>query len=76
MSSLGIFEYNQDLDIHNQGSQLISQMIWYFLEGVKSRKHELNPNIDLITSDCGLPITNPADFNYQEDESVSGILTF
>ena len=34
------------MDIHNQGSQLVAQMIWYFLEGFKSRKNELNPNID------------------------------
>ena len=44
ISSFGIFEYNQFLDKLNQGSQLISQMIWYFIEGVKSRKNELNPN--------------------------------
>ncbi len=46
MTSFGIFEYNQELDIYNQGSHLISQMIWYFIEGYKSRKHELNPNVD------------------------------
>ena len=46
ISAVGIFEYNQSLDLQNQGSQLISQMIWYFLEGYKSRKYELNPNID------------------------------
>ena len=46
ISSFGIFEYNQHLDKLNQGSQLISQMIWYFIEGVKSRKNELNPNTD------------------------------
>ena len=46
ISSFGIFEYNQEIDNRNQGSQLIAQMIWYFLEGFKSRKHELNPNID------------------------------
>jgi len=46
ITSFGIFEYNQELDELNQGSQLISQMLWYFIEGVKSRKHELNPNID------------------------------
>ena len=46
ITSFGIFEYNQELDKWNQGSQLISQMLWYFIEGVKSRKHELNPNID------------------------------
>ena len=41
ITCFGIFEYNQFLDKLNQGSQLISQMIWYFLEGYKSRKHEL-----------------------------------
>jgi len=46
ITCFGIFEYNQFLDKLNQGSQLISQMIWYFLEGYKSRKHEQNPNID------------------------------
>ena len=46
ITSFGIFEYNQELDIYNQGSHLISQMIWYFIEGYKSRKHELNPNVD------------------------------
>ena len=46
ITCFGIFEYNQFLDKLNQGSQLISQMIWYFLEGYKSRKHELNPNTD------------------------------
>ena len=45
LSSLGIFEYNQNLDQDNQTSQLISQMIWYFLEGYKNRKQELNPNL-------------------------------
>ena len=45
-SSFGVFEYNQDLDLNNQGSQLISQIIWYFLSGYKARKHELNPNLD------------------------------
>ena len=46
ISCFGIFEYNQELDLSNQGSQLISQMIWYFIEGYKSRKNELNPNIE------------------------------
>ena len=46
ISSFGIFEYNQNLDKLNQGSQLIAQMLWYFIEGFKSRKNELNPNTD------------------------------
>ena len=45
LTSLAICEYNQLLDLNGLSSQLISQMIWYFLEGVKSRKNELNPNI-------------------------------
>ena len=46
ISCFGVFEYNQDLDVYNQGAQLISQMMWYFIEGVKFRKMELNPNIE------------------------------
>ena len=49
MSCFGIFEYNQDLDTQNQSSQLIAQMIWYFIEGFKSRKNELNPNKENCT---------------------------
>ena len=45
LSLLSICEYNQLLDLSGQSSQLISQMVWYFLDGVKSRKNELNPNI-------------------------------
>ena len=45
ITSLAICEYNQLLDLNGLTSQLISQMIWYFIEGVKSRKNELNPNI-------------------------------
>ena len=45
LSLLSICEYNQLLDLSGQSSKLISQMVWYFLDGVKSRKNELNPNI-------------------------------
>tara|TARA_B100000780_G_scaffold173908_1_gene121750 strand:+ start:1679 stop:2836 length:1158 start_codon:yes stop_codon:yes gene_type:complete len=45
LSCLAISEYDQDLDIHNQTAKLISQMIWYFLLGYRSRKNELNPNV-------------------------------
>ena len=49
VSSFGIFELNQESDSNHQTVQLIGQMIWYFLQGVKSRKNELNPNIDNCT---------------------------
>ncbi|MEE2954325.1 MAG: arginase family protein [Bacteroidota bacterium] len=45
LTSVGIFEYNQNLDKDNQTAKLISQMIWYFLEGYIKRKNEINPNI-------------------------------
>ena len=45
LSSLTICEYNQILDKNGQSAQLISQMIWYFILGYKSRKNELNPNV-------------------------------
>jgi len=37
VSSFGIFEINSKKDINNQTSQLISQIIWYFLEGFSLR---------------------------------------
>tara|TARA_B100000131_G_scaffold302766_1_gene326200 strand:+ start:1563 stop:2765 length:1203 start_codon:yes stop_codon:yes gene_type:complete len=49
LTAIGIFEYNQSLDNNNQTAQLISQMIWYFLEGYKQRKKELNPNLKNCT---------------------------
>ena len=45
LSAIAICEYNQLLDKNGQTAQLISQMIWYFIMGYKSRKNELNPNI-------------------------------
>ena len=49
LSSCGIFEYNEELDLANQTSKLIAQMMWYFLEGVKHRKDELNPDLKSCT---------------------------
>ncbi len=37
VSSLGIYEYNGEVDVDNQTAKLISQMLWYFVEGVNSR---------------------------------------
>ncbi|MFK5958790.1 MAG: formimidoylglutamase [Lutibacter sp.] len=37
VSSFGIYEYNPKFDIKSQTAQLISQMIWYFIEGVNYR---------------------------------------
>jgi formiminoglutamase len=45
LSAVGLFEYNQDLDVNNQTAQLLAQMIWYFVDGYKMRKQELNPNL-------------------------------
>jgi arginase family enzyme len=40
MSSLAVFEYNPQLDRQFQTAQLISQMIWYFIDGFYSRKQD------------------------------------
>jgi arginase family enzyme len=45
LSVVGLFEYNQKLDVNNQTAQLLSQMLWYFIDGYKLRKQELNPNL-------------------------------
>ena len=45
ITAIGLFEYNQDLDINNQTAYLIAEMLWYFIDGYKIRKNELNPNM-------------------------------
>jgi len=45
LSAVGLFEYDQELDANNQTAQLLAQMIWYFVDGYKMRKQELNPNL-------------------------------
>jgi arginase family enzyme len=45
ITAVGLFEYNQQLDSNNQTAYLLAQMLWYFIDGYKIRKNELNPNI-------------------------------
>ena len=45
LSAVGLFEYGQTLDNKFQTAQLLAQMIWYFIEGYKSRKNELTPHL-------------------------------
>lgn len=40
VTSFGIYEYNSKLDNKTQTAQLISQMIWYFVEGVNYRAND------------------------------------
>lgn len=37
VTSFGIYEFNNRLDIQGQTAHLVAQMIWYFLEGVSCR---------------------------------------
>jgi arginase family enzyme len=40
LSSIGFYEINPSIDNGNQTSHLVAQMIWYFIEGFYSRKHD------------------------------------
>lgn len=40
LSSIGFYEYNPTYDPHGQTAMLISQAIWYFLEGYYQRKDD------------------------------------
>mgnify|MGYP002711959849 FL=1 len=40
VSSFGIYEYNAKYDIKNSTAKLISQIIWYFIEGVNYRAND------------------------------------
>lgn len=45
VSSIGFYEFNPALDNNRQTAQLIAQMIWYFVEGFYTRKHD-RPELD------------------------------
>jgi|TARA_B100001142_G_scaffold330334_1_gene398265 arginase family enzyme len=49
LTSCGIFEYNSTMDNHLQTAKIIAQMCWYFLDGFKQRKNELNPRLEECT---------------------------
>jgi arginase family enzyme len=38
--SFGIFETDTSLDINRRTSKLVTQMVWYYMEGYINRKHE------------------------------------
>jgi formiminoglutamase len=40
LTSLGIYGYNETNDVHGMTARLISQMIWYFVDGYLVRKTE------------------------------------
>lgn len=40
VTSFGIYEYNPLFDVNQQTSKLISQMIWYFIEGYSLRTND------------------------------------
>lgn len=40
VSSFGIYEYNAKFDLQDQTAQLVSQIIWYFIEGYNFRINE------------------------------------
>jgi arginase family enzyme len=45
LTSLGIYEFNPHYDNQNQTSQLIAQMVWYFIEGYYSRRGDFPINM-------------------------------
>ncbi len=40
LSSIGFYESNPKFDLNGQTSQLVAQMIWYFIEGFYNRKKD------------------------------------
>lgn len=40
LSSLGIYGYRAQTDIHEKGAQLVAQMLWYFVDGLRLRGQE------------------------------------
>ncbi len=44
LTSIGFYEVNPRLDINSQTAQLVSQMIWYFVDGFYNRKNDIPLN--------------------------------
>lgn len=44
LKSLGIYGYMPELDIHNLTAKLISQMLWYYIDGIHVGKREASLN--------------------------------
>lgn len=42
LSSFGIYGYKKDADVNDMTARLISQMVWYFIDGYLVRKGEAN----------------------------------
>lgn len=40
LTSVGIYGYQPEFDVDEQGAKLVAQMIWYFLDGLRVRKME------------------------------------
>jgi arginase family enzyme len=40
LSSIGFYDLNAFKDVNNCGAKLLSQMIWYFVDGYYNRKHD------------------------------------
>ncbi|MGK6352486.1 formimidoylglutamase [Parapedobacter sp. DT-150] len=40
LTSIGFYEYNPALDTREQTATLLAEMIWYFIDGFYSRKHD------------------------------------
>lgn len=41
LSSIGFYEYNPEFDGRGQTAMLLSQMVWYFIDGFYNRKKEM-----------------------------------
>jgi len=44
LTSMGIYGYEPEKDIHDMSAKLIAQMIWYFADGIAVRRNEASLN--------------------------------
>lgn len=61
LTSFGIYGYHHDRDAGDQTAQVVSQMIWYFLEGFFNRKNDFPASKDGLTE----YIVDFREMNYQ-----------
>jgi len=70
LSVFGIFEYNEKLDIADRTSELLAQMIWYYIEGVNFRIKEF-PNSILRGFSKYIVLIDDEEYNFFKSNTSS-----
>lgn len=70
VTSFGVFEYNPLFDVNNQTAKLISQIVWYFIEGYSLRTNDYPYGTKDTYLKYMVPFEDEVISFYQSDKSL------